>query len=216
MSDPLAALRDELSLANRILANEGVLDAFGHVSVRHPSNPGRFLLSRHRAPALVARHARPGDRVLVVGAGKSGALVCAQARQTRAGEIVAADVSEDALRALSEMGVVDRALRVDATRGMETLGQVESTGGLFDLVVCCASVPGTEMSCILAARDGGTIIFFSMATSFTTVALGAEGVGKDATLLVGNGYVAGHADLALDLVRRNRKLRAHFEARYAR
>jgi ribulose-5-phosphate 4-epimerase/fuculose-1-phosphate aldolase len=54
MPDPLAALREELSIANRVLANEGVLDAFGHVSVRHPSNPGRFLLSRHRAPALVA------------------------------------------------------------------------------------------------------------------------------------------------------------------
>jgi L-erythro-3,5-diaminohexanoate dehydrogenase len=168
------------------------------------------------APALVARHARPGDRVLVIGAGKSGALVCAQARQSRAGEVVAADVSEEALRALSEMGVVDRTLRVDATRGMETLGQVESTGGLFDLVVGCASVPGTEISSILAVRDGGTVIFFSMATSFTAAALGAEGVGKDATLLLGNGYVAGHADLALELVRRNRKLRAHFEARYAR
>ena len=54
MTDPLASVREELSIANRVLANEGVLDAFGHVSVRHPSNPGRFLLSRHRAPALVA------------------------------------------------------------------------------------------------------------------------------------------------------------------
>jgi HCOMODA/2-hydroxy-3-carboxy-muconic semialdehyde decarboxylase len=53
MPDPLAQLRDELSLANRVLANEGILDAFGHVSVRHPDDPGRFLLSRHRAPELV-------------------------------------------------------------------------------------------------------------------------------------------------------------------
>ena len=53
MPDILAPLREELSIANRILANEGILDAFGHVSVRHPTNPGRFLLSRHRAPELV-------------------------------------------------------------------------------------------------------------------------------------------------------------------
>jgi ribulose-5-phosphate 4-epimerase/fuculose-1-phosphate aldolase len=43
----------ELALANRILAHEGVLDAFGHVSVRHPSDPGRYLLSRARSPAAI-------------------------------------------------------------------------------------------------------------------------------------------------------------------
>ena len=72
------------------------------------------------------------------------------------------------------------------------------------------------MASLLLVRDGGTVIFFSMATSFTTAALGAEGVGKDATLLIGNGYVPGHADLSLDLLRRNPKLRMHFEVRYAR
>ena len=55
-----------------------------------------------------------------------------------------------------------------------------------------------------------------MATSFTGAALGAEGVGKDATLLVGNGYVPGHAELTLDLLRRHPRLRALFEQRYAR
>lgn len=45
-------LRD-LVIANRILANENVLDGFGHVSVRHPDNPERYFLSRSRGPALV-------------------------------------------------------------------------------------------------------------------------------------------------------------------
>ena len=57
MSDPrpgnLADLRYELALANRILANEGVIEAFGHISVRHPGNPARYLLSRSRSPELV-------------------------------------------------------------------------------------------------------------------------------------------------------------------
>ena len=170
------------------------------------------------APALVARHARPGDRILVIGAGKSGALVCAQAKESLAGsgEVVAADRNAAALQALSQIGLTNRTLLLDATSGMETLDRVEAIGGLFDLVVNCASVAGTELSSILAVRDGGTVIFFSMATSFTSAALGAEGVGKDATLLIGNGYVPGHADLALDLLRRNPRLRAHFESRYAR
>jgi ribulose-5-phosphate 4-epimerase/fuculose-1-phosphate aldolase len=49
---PYAAVRD-LVLANRILANEGILDAFGHVSIRHPVNPARYMISRSLAPALV-------------------------------------------------------------------------------------------------------------------------------------------------------------------
>jgi HCOMODA/2-hydroxy-3-carboxy-muconic semialdehyde decarboxylase len=53
----LAELRQELSVANRILANEGVVDAFGHISVRHPDDPNRYLISRHRAAELV----EPGD-----------------------------------------------------------------------------------------------------------------------------------------------------------
>jgi HCOMODA/2-hydroxy-3-carboxy-muconic semialdehyde decarboxylase len=51
--DKLTELMEELALANRILAHEGVLDAFGHVSVRHPTDPGRYLLSRSRSPLLI-------------------------------------------------------------------------------------------------------------------------------------------------------------------
>ncbi|HEX2656375.1 MAG TPA: class II aldolase/adducin family protein [Xanthobacteraceae bacterium] len=53
MPQPLAQIRRELAFANRILANEGILDAFGHVSMRHPDNPGRYLLSRSLGPELV-------------------------------------------------------------------------------------------------------------------------------------------------------------------
>jgi ribulose-5-phosphate 4-epimerase/fuculose-1-phosphate aldolase len=53
VTDKHADLRYELALANRILANENVFDAFGHVSVRHPEDPERYLLARSRAPQLV-------------------------------------------------------------------------------------------------------------------------------------------------------------------
>jgi ribulose-5-phosphate 4-epimerase/fuculose-1-phosphate aldolase len=53
MPDPYAALRYELAIANRIVANEGVVDAFGHVSVRNPNNPNSYFISRHRAPEIV-------------------------------------------------------------------------------------------------------------------------------------------------------------------
>ncbi len=170
------------------------------------------------APALVARYARPGQRVLVLGAGKSGALVCAQAGASLAGrgEVVAADRSQAALDALTRAGLAGRTLRVDLTDAVETLRAVEAAGGPFDLVVNCASVAGTEMASILSVKDGGAIVFFSMAPSFTAAALGAEGLGRDATLVMGNGYVPGHADLTLDLLRRDPALRALFRDRDGR
>ncbi len=170
------------------------------------------------APALAARLVRPGMRVLVLGAGKSGALVAAEARRqlAGAGEVVAADRSEEALGAVARAGLCHRALRVDATDAVGMLAAVTDAGGPFDLVVNCASVSGTEMASILAVKDGGTVLFFSMATSFTAAALGAEGVGKDATLLVGNGYVPGHAARTLDLLRQDAGLRALFEERFVR
>jgi len=170
------------------------------------------------APALVARHVRPGQKVLVLGAGKSGALVCAQARASLDGRglVVGADRSAAALEVLAQLELCHRVVEVDATDALGTMERTRQAGGPFDLVVNCASVAGTEMASILSVRDGGTVIFFSMATSFTAAALGAEGVGKDATLLVGNGYVPGHAELTLDLLRRLPRLRALFEQRYVR
>jgi HCOMODA/2-hydroxy-3-carboxy-muconic semialdehyde decarboxylase len=53
LSNSLADLRRDLAIAYRLVANEGLLDAFGHISVRHPGNPNRYFLSRSRAPALV-------------------------------------------------------------------------------------------------------------------------------------------------------------------
>lgn len=170
------------------------------------------------APALIARHVRPGMTVAVLGAGKSGALCLAQAKRNLAGNgrLLALDISEKALSALHGIGLCDAALKVDATQAVDVMQVVsEATGGaLCDLVVNCASVGNTEMASILSVKDGGTVIFFSMATSFTAAALGAEGVGKDVTMLVGNGYVPGHADLTLELLRSEPALRQLFETRY--
>ena len=79
---------------------------------------------------------------------------------------------------------------------------VAATGGPADVTVVCVDVPGCEGGAILATAERGTVIFFSMATSFSAAALGAEGLAADVTMLVGNGYVPGHAAYAMDLLRR--------------
>jgi L-erythro-3,5-diaminohexanoate dehydrogenase len=170
------------------------------------------------APALVARYVRPGMTVAVLGAGKSGALCLAQARRDLKGQgrLLAMDISEQALATLKGLELCDVSLKVDATQAVDVMEAVSrATGGaLCDLVINCASVGNTEMASILSVKEGGAVIFFSMATSFTAAALGAEGVGKDVTMLVGNGYVPGHAELTLELLRAEPALRRLFETRY--
>lgn len=167
------------------------------------------------APALVDRAVRAGQTVLVLGTGKSG-LLCAAMAKEKGARVIACDISAEAVETTRRLGLADEGLVQDATRPVDVLGAVEeATGGaLCDVVVNCSNVPRTEMAAILAVRDRGQVIFFSTATNFTAAALGAEGVGKDAELLIGNGYAAGHAALTLDLLRRHPKLRAHFEERF--
>jgi len=132
------------------------------------------------------------------------------------GQLIGLDISAEALSVLKKIGICDLVVELDAARPMEMLRRVSDlTGGtLCDLAINCASVPNTETGTLLSLREGGTAIFFSMATSFTAAALGAEGLGKDVTLLIGNGYVKGHAELTLELLRSEPGLRALFEQRY--
>lgn len=80
-----------------------------------------------------------------------------------------------------------------------------------DVTINNVNVPNTEMTSILITKGQGLIYFFSMATSFTKAALGAEGIGKDLSLIVGNGYAKGHAGLTLNILRESPEIRGLFE-----
>jgi L-erythro-3,5-diaminohexanoate dehydrogenase len=172
------------------------------------------------APAQVRRLAKPGMNVVVIGAdGKSGMLSCAQAkaRVGASGKVigVAPNVKTESAQVLSRAQLVDAFLEADARDALHVSKQVEALipeGA--DLVINCVNVPGTELSSILCAKDEGTVYFFSMSTSFTAAALGAEGVGKDITMMVGNGYAKGHAHTALQTLRDNPDIHAYFNAKY--
>lgn len=167
------------------------------------------------APAQVARLARAGARVAVIGAGKSGVLCMAQARAAmgRTGRLVAVDLRQGWLAEAQSAGLIDAWATCDARDPLATMKTVTALlDGEADLVINTANVSETEMSAILSVRQGGTVYFFNMATSFARAALGAEGVGRDATLIIGNGYAPGHAALALELVRGDGFVRGVFES----
>jgi L-erythro-3,5-diaminohexanoate dehydrogenase len=184
-----------------------------------------------------------GPVVLVVGAaGKSGSLSAAAARQAGASRIIGVVPTEDeatllrdptatakdggaggmptdvrprpaADRRAPQSPLVDAVVIADARDPVGLAEKVQAAGGPADVTVVCVDVAGCEGGAILSTRQGGTVIFFSMATSFSAAALGAEGLAADVTMLVGNGYVPGHAAYALDLIRTTPSVRQLFERR---
>ena len=167
------------------------------------------------APALTDRVVRRYDapRVLVLGAGgKSGSLSMAAARKAGASAVVAAVPTAEEAAAVEASGLADEVVVVDA-RDPVAVGEAISPGA--DVTVVCVDVPGAEGGALLATAAGGTVIFFSMATSFSAAALGAEGLAADVTMLVGNGYTPGHAAMALDLMRTEPGVHTLFTRRLA-
>ena len=173
------------------------------------------------APAQIKRMTKPGMTVVVIGAdGKSGMLSCAQAHAAAApdGRVigVAPNVQTESAQMLKRAGLVDELIEADARDTLGLSAAIERVAPeLADLVVNCVNVPGTELASILCTKDEGTVYFFSMSTSFTAAALGAEGVGKDITMIVGNGYAKDHAEIALQTLRDNPPIYDYFNTKYA-
>ena len=173
------------------------------------------------APAQVRRLSKPGMTVVIIGAdGKSGMLSCARAKEQvgTEGRVIGIGTNAEApsAQALQRAGVVDAFVEADARNPIVVSQQVSKVAPqLADLTVNCVNVPETELSSILCTKDEGTVCFFSMSTSFTAASLGAEGVGKDVTMIIGNGYAKGHADFALQTLRDHPVIHEYFKQKYA-
>jgi L-erythro-3,5-diaminohexanoate dehydrogenase len=201
---------------------EAVLFASGAYAKMPSDLPDRLalaLLDVAGAAPQVARLVKPGSSVLVLGAGgKSGILCAAEARRsggakariigiesypTYAEELRALEICDEVIQADARDPVAVRRAVLEANQGREV-----------DVSFSCVNVPDAEMGAILSTRDRGVAYFFAMSTSFTKAALGAEGVGKDIDLMIGNGFALGHAEHTLAMMGTMHAVRAVFEARY--
>ncbi|MDY6088960.1 MAG: L-erythro-3,5-diaminohexanoate dehydrogenase [Eubacteriales bacterium] len=171
------------------------------------------------APAQARKLPQEGDSVLILGAnGKSGVL-CGYEAMKKVGDkgnVVGVVRNPAQVPALMELGVYHKVIVADATKPIEVLeaALAANDGKEYDISICCVNIESCEMSAILPVRDDGIVYFFSMATSFTKAALGAEGIGKDVTMIVGNGYTKDHAEITLNVLRENEKLRKLFDEKY--
>ncbi len=171
------------------------------------------------APAQTQKLVKEGDSVLILGAaGKSGMLCCYEAKKKagKNGRVIGLVRDEKQKAFLKENNLVDEVIAVDAQNPNEVLKNVleVNEGKEVDLAINCVNVQNTEMSTILPVRDGGVVYFFSMATAFTKAALGAEGVGKDVDMIIGNGYTKGHADVTIAALRESETIRNIFKKLY--
>jgi L-erythro-3,5-diaminohexanoate dehydrogenase len=185
-----------------------------------PENLALSVLDVAGAPAQTAKLVKPGDTVVIIGgAGKSGMLCLYEAKKRAgiSGKVICLGHSEKSIERVKKADLADEYIVADATKPVEVMEKVSEVtdGEMADIVINCVNIPDTEMSSILATKDDGLIYFFSMATSFTKAALGAEGVGKDTTMIIGNGYTKDHAKIALQIMRESETLRKIYEELYA-
>ena len=172
------------------------------------------------APAQTAKLVKPGDTVVVIGGGGKSGLLCLYEAKKRAGvtgKIICMGHSEKSTNRARDLDLADEYLATDATDAVGMYKKISdlTNGELADVVINCVNIENTEMASILSCKDGGTVYFFSMATSFTKAALGAEGVGKDVNMIVGNGYTKGHAAITLQILRESEPLRNLFQKMYS-
>ncbi len=162
------------------------------------------------AAAPQVRDLIPSDgTVCVLGAGHAGKLVLACARAEMAGGTLAAiDVDRAAVDLVSELGLCDVGVAADLRDPLAALEAVRAAGvEPADLTVVVVNATGCEPTAILLTADGGTVLFFSMATGFSAAALAADGIGSSARMLIGSGYPPDRGAYALDLLRGSEPLR---------
>ena len=183
-----------------------------------PETVALAVLDVAGAPAQTRKLVQEGQVVVVIGGGgKSGVLCLYEAKRKPGVMTVAIDYSQTAIDRLSHLPFVDEVIQADARNAVDVMEKVwnATKGHMADVVINVANIPETEMASILCAKNKGLVYFFSMATSFTRAALGAEGIGADVDLRIGNGYTEGHADLALNLLRESAELLRLFTDSYS-
>ncbi len=215
---PLRADVDQVDIKGKaILFESGI---YAKIPDDMPEKLALSALDVAGAPAQTAKLCQYGQTVVILGAGgKSGMLCCYEAKKRVGvtGKVIGIANSPKSTQRIKDLGFCDI---VESAAGMTPVQVNElvarlTDGKMADVTINCVNVPDQEMTAILCTKDDGIVYFFSMATSFTKASLGAEGIGADVNMIMGNGYTKGHAEFTLQELRECPKLRKIFEELYA-
>lgn len=202
--------------AHAILFQSGI---YAKLPTDMPETLALAVLDVCGAPAQMPALCKLGQTIVVIGGGgKSGLLCMYEAKKAVGanGKIIGLDYSQESVDRMKKFSFVDAGDTCDARNALGTHEKVRrlTDGKMADVVINVTNIPDTEMSCILSAKHGGIVYFFSMATSFTKATLGAEGIGAHVEMIMGNGYRPGHAALALQILRESSEIRRMYESKY--
>ena len=144
------------------------------------------------APAQAEKLVNPGGCGADSWGGRKIRTLCAYEARKKVGPqglVVGLVRNPQKAQKLIQMGLCDKVIYADAQNPLEVLERAleANDGNEYDISINCLNTPNCEMSCILPVKTVGRFTFFSMATSFTRAALGAEGIAKDVTMMMGNG-----------------------------
>ena len=211
--------KDQVDIEGQaILFETGI---FAKIPKDMPSHIALAALDVAGAPAQVRKLVKEGDTVLILGcAGKSGVLCAYQARKSagKNGKVIGIVHSENHVEEVKRLNVIDDIIVGNAKNPMEIYDKVMKVTNNqgVDVTINVVNVPNTEMASILPTKSSGTVYFFSMATSFTRAALGAEGIASESLMIIGNGYTENHANITLDILRESKELYQLFIERYGK
>ena len=219
--DEILAIRpdvDQVDIKGKaILFESGI---YAKIPTDMPEKLALSALDVAGAPAQTAKLCQYGQNVVILGAGgKSGMLCCYEAKKRVGvtGKVIGLTNSQRSTQRIKDLGFCDVVESVAGMTPVQVYELVEklTNGKMADVTINCVNVPDQEMTAVLCTHDDGTVYFFSMATSFTKASLGAEGIGSDVNMIMGNGYTKGHAEFTLQELRESPELRKIFEELYA-
>jgi L-erythro-3,5-diaminohexanoate dehydrogenase len=162
------------------------------------------------APGLVHDLLPEGGVAVVIGAAGSAGLLACAAAQERGARVVGVDID---VRPLNETGIAEP-VQADARDAISVIEALRAAGVPgADVVAQVATAPGCEAAAVAAVATEGTIVLFSLATSFPRCVNVADVFGKRPRMLIATALRLHHADLAWELLRRHDSVRRELTRR---
>jgi len=167
-----------------------------------------------------ALHCHPGDTVLLIAPSEKVGMMSMFAVRNKlgnTGRLIIVTRKPEQYEELCALHTADQVIIADFRKPMEayrTIRDALPEGTVIDYTVNCSSSSGHEMLGVLLTKENGTVYFASPATSYSEASLGAEGIGKEISLVFYRGYIKGHVEYCISLAEKYPGLKEWFRKRY--
>lgn len=202
-------LRIDYESAQLEVEGQAILYANSPVVKKPPDLPLRAVIAamdEAGAPTRSYQIVQPGQDVLILGASGRIGLMCGYAAKDKmgsSGRLVGIVRDQESRIQMEQCSVFDEVLELDATNLSAFCGTPHAEIiQRFDVVINCINTADTEAASLLAVKNHGTIYFATICCDYKFVALTAESIGKEIQVIPYTGFLEGHADYTLGLMRR--------------